>query len=42
VLFEIVLGAKCEYGCLIDWLFSNEVLFCGETDISKTKKWINI
>lgn len=36
VLFETVLGAKCVYGCLFDWLFSKEVLFCGETDIPKT------
>lgn len=38
MLFETVFGAKREYGCLFDWLFSNEVLFCGETDISKKKK----
>lgn len=36
VLFETVFGAKCEYGCLFDWLFSNEVLFWGETDIPRT------
>jgi len=36
VLFETVFGAKCAYGCLFDWLFSNEVLFWGETDIPKT------
>lgn len=40
VLFEIVFGAKCEYGCLFDWLFSNEDLFWGETDMPKTKKYI--
>lgn len=36
VLFETGLGAKCAYWCLFDWLFSNEVLFCGDTDIPRT------
>lgn len=40
VLFETVLGAKCVYVCLFDWLLSNEVLFWGETDIPKTYKCI--
>lgn len=40
VLFETVLGAKCAYGCLFDWLFSKDVLFWGDTDIPRTYKSI--
>lgn len=36
VLLEMVFGAKCAYGSLFDWLFSNEVLFWGETDMPAT------